>query len=68
MMSVDSKPYPFPNGLHLFGQLVIGPPGSGKTTYCAAMHDFLVKLGQCYVHDSFRLMQSFWYLLIYISN
>ncbi|XP_018652225.1 xpa-binding protein 1-related [Schistosoma mansoni] len=46
MMSADSKPYPFPNGLHLFGQLVIGPPGSGKTTYCAAMHDFLVKLGR----------------------
>ncbi|KAH8872327.1 Peptidyl-prolyl cis-trans isomerase-like 3 [Schistosoma japonicum] len=34
----------FPNGLNLYGQLVIGPPGSGKTTYCAAMHDFLVKL------------------------
>ncbi|CAH8518690.1 unnamed protein product [Schistosoma turkestanicum] len=45
-MSADCKPYPFPDGLHLFGQLVIGPPGSGKTTYCAAMHDFLVKLGR----------------------
>ncbi|KAF2886934.1 hypothetical protein ILUMI_19240 [Ignelater luminosus] len=23
-----------------FGQLVIGPPGSGKTTYCAKVHEF----------------------------
>lgn len=28
----------------LFGQLVIGPPGSGKTTYCAKMKKFLEKL------------------------
>jgi hypothetical protein len=24
-----------------FGQVVIGPPGSGKTTYCAGMQQFL---------------------------
>lgn len=24
-----------------FGQLVIGPPGAGKTSYVAAMHSFL---------------------------
>lgn len=24
-----------------FGQVVIGPPGSGKTTYCRGMHEFL---------------------------
>lgn len=23
-----------------FGQLVIGPPGSGKTTYCFAMKEY----------------------------
>ncbi|XP_029929281.1 LOW QUALITY PROTEIN: GPN-loop GTPase 2 [Myripristis murdjan] len=28
-----------------FGQVVIGPPGSGKTTYCQAMHEFLSHLG-----------------------
>lgn len=29
-----------------FGQLVIGPPGSGKTTYCSKMLEFLSKLGR----------------------
>lgn len=33
-----------------FGQLVIGPPGSGKTTYCIAMQQFMRQLGRrCYV-------------------
>nr|ASF90269.1 hypothetical protein SPAR03058 [Bartheletia paradoxa] len=27
-----------------FGQLVIGPPGSGKSTYCFGMHQFLTAL------------------------
>lgn len=25
----------------IFGQLVIGPPGSGKTTYCKAMGEYV---------------------------
>ncbi|CAG5129456.1 unnamed protein product, partial [Candidula unifasciata] len=29
-----------------FGQVVIGPPGSGKTTYCAGMSEFLSSLGR----------------------
>lgn len=29
-----------------FAQLVIGPPGSGKTTYCRGMHEFLTSLGR----------------------
>eukprot|EP00884_Botryococcus_braunii_P007118 jgi/Botrbrau1/16407/Bobra.0142s0007.1 len=29
-----------------FGQLVIGPPGSGKTTFCNGMHQFLTLLGR----------------------
>ncbi|NXA72049.1 GPN2 GTPase, partial [Thryothorus ludovicianus] len=29
-----------------FGQVVIGPPGSGKTTYCRAMREFLGRLGR----------------------
>lgn len=28
----------------LFGQLVIGPPGSGKTTYCHKMFEFYKEL------------------------
>ncbi|XP_068426186.1 GPN-loop GTPase 2 [Clinocottus analis] len=29
-----------------FGQVVIGPPGSGKTTYCRAMQEFMTQLGR----------------------
>ncbi|XP_005058186.1 PREDICTED: GPN-loop GTPase 2 [Ficedula albicollis] len=29
-----------------FGQVVIGPPGSGKSTYCQAMREFLGRLGR----------------------
>ncbi|NXD31447.1 GPN2 GTPase, partial [Spelaeornis formosus] len=29
-----------------FGQVVIGPPGSGKTSYCGAMREFLQQLGR----------------------
>ena len=29
-----------------FGQIVIGPPGSGKTTYCNGMAQLLRNLGR----------------------
>lgn len=29
-----------------FGQVVVGPPGSGKTSYCLAMRDFLCNAGR----------------------
>lgn len=29
-----------------YGQLVIGPPGSGKTTYCQKMMEFYEELGR----------------------
>ncbi|KAL9109175.1 MAG: hypothetical protein Q9227_006100 [Pyrenula ochraceoflavens] len=29
-----------------FGQLIIGPPGSGKSTYAAGMHQFLSAIGR----------------------
>ncbi|NWR65560.1 GPN2 GTPase, partial [Bucorvus abyssinicus] len=29
-----------------FGQVVIGPPGSGKTTYCHGMQEFLGRVGR----------------------
>jgi GPN-loop GTPase len=29
-----------------YGQLVIGPPGSGKSTYCDGMHQFLSAIGR----------------------
>lgn len=32
--------------MNIFGQLVIGPPGSGKTTYCHEMKKFLEKIGR----------------------
>jgi predicted PilT family ATPase len=28
-----------------FGQLVVGPPGSGKTTYCNGMQHYLTLSG-----------------------
>lgn len=32
--------------LHSFAQLVIGPPGSGKSTYCRGMKEFLSCMGR----------------------
>ena len=32
--------------LHNFAQLVIGPPGSGKSTYCRGMKEFLSCMGR----------------------
>lgn len=29
-----------------FAQLVLGPPGSGKSTYCNGMHQFLSAIGR----------------------
>ncbi len=29
-----------------YGQVVVGPPGSGKSTYCNAMKDFLLSSGR----------------------
>ena len=29
-----------------FGQVVVGPPGSGKTTYCRGLKEFLLTLGR----------------------
>jgi broad-specificity NMP kinase len=30
----------------VFGQVVIGPPGCGKTTYCNGMSQFLSLIGR----------------------
>lgn len=30
----------------MFGQVVIGPPGSGKSTFCRGMHEFLSAVGR----------------------
>ena len=30
----------------MYGQILLGPPGSGKTTYCVGMRDFLTSLGR----------------------
>jgi len=32
--------------LYSFAQLVIGPPGSGKSTYCRGMKEFLSSMGR----------------------
>eukprot|EP00951_Prasinocladus_malaysianus_P028687 scaffold262408_cov25-Prasinocladus_malaysianus.AAC.1 len=40
----------------LFGQLVIGPPGSGKTTYCDGMQQYMSAMGRKagHHHQSFN--------------
>lgn len=30
----------------MFGQIVIGPPGSGKSTYCYGLHQFMSAIGR----------------------
>lgn len=30
----------------LYGQVIIGPPGCGKTTYCDAMSNYLKEMGR----------------------
>ncbi|XP_053942602.1 GPN-loop GTPase 2 [Cuculus canorus] len=40
-MSEGSK-----GSLLAFGQVVIGPPGSGKTTYCHGMQEFMSRIGR----------------------
>jgi predicted PilT family ATPase len=34
------------NNMVLFGQIVIGPPGSGKTTYCFYMKEYYQYFGR----------------------
>ncbi|XP_014674909.1 PREDICTED: GPN-loop GTPase 2-like isoform X2 [Priapulus caudatus] len=38
----------------MFGQVVVGPPGSGKSTYCTGLQDLLTQLGRK-VMDSLKL-------------
>jgi hypothetical protein len=33
-------------GMERFGQVVVGPPGSGKTTYCFGMQQLLRSIGR----------------------
>ena len=30
----------------IYGQVVVGPPGAGKTTYCAGMQQYLRLVGR----------------------
>jgi predicted PilT family ATPase len=36
----------FSDIMNSFGQLITGPPGSGKTTYCHAVSKFLESIGR----------------------
>ncbi|CAH2068822.1 unnamed protein product [Thlaspi arvense] len=38
----------------VFGQVVIGPPGSGKTTYCNGMSQFLQLIGSFFASYCFH--------------
>lgn len=45
-MGWPAPPMAAPAPATAFGQAVIGPPGSGKTTYCLGMSEFLRALGR----------------------
>ncbi|XP_054279299.1 GPN-loop GTPase 2 [Macrosteles quadrilineatus] len=46
MMKEQVVPYGLTVSTSKFGQLVIGPPGSGKSTYCDHMAKLLVEIGR----------------------
>ena len=39
----------------MFGQIVIGPPGAGKTTYCRAMQEFLTGIVVIFLFDCYHI-------------
>lgn len=43
---MELVPKRFKQAHRYYGQLVIGPPGAGKTTYCTKMSELLKKLGR----------------------
>lgn len=44
MLANTGNPYQRQVRNPLYGQLVIGPPGSGKTTYCHKIYEFYKEL------------------------
>ncbi|WWC90084.1 uncharacterized protein L201_005017 [Kwoniella dendrophila CBS 6074] len=42
--SIDDLPKPRGHHRSAFGQLVTGPPGAGKSTYCYGLHQFLTAI------------------------
>ena len=41
-----------------FGQIVLGPPGAGKTVYCQGMGDFLRSIGRYRLSSILRLFEA----------
>lgn len=46
------------SSLPRFGQMVVGPPGSGKSTYCKAMKEFLTTMGKSICSTQYKLLLS----------
>lgn len=42
-----------------FGQVVLGPPGSGKTTYCAGLLQFFAAIGRYVFITAFLSLSYF---------